>query len=337
LTILFVHFGENLPRHLVANLIRSADIFSSRRLVLVTDAIKPANSLPSNVEVIHPETLDWPSGREKLNRDQRFWNGWWQKTFDRLLVIRPVHSLYPQESLLQVESDTILFPRFPFETLEKQSKISYPLYSTNMAVASVLFSPNIAGSERLEHELLSELSENAGTSDMLALGAIVGRLGADFQRMMEFPSENSDSTFIDFENLGLFDGLSHGDWICGRDPRAHWGVGARMQLSPNSIIRKSVEYFLDANQIYARNDGKIFPLNNLHVHSKESMFFQASLNVRVNSILQRLNQRPKSGLRYFDIAAFVYCLKSNVRIWSSSIMSKSAWKRLWRRLFKKVR
>jgi hypothetical protein len=329
---LFVHLGPKLPPHLLSNIERTQSLFPKENIVLVTDAHPVKAKLLPDDKIMHPNDIDWARNRAIIQRDQRFWDGWWQKTFDRLLMISPVHKLFPDHPIVHLESDSILFPSFPFDALRKESKIAYPMYSSNQAVASVVFSPDPKRSESLEREILRELSLNPSTSDMEALGAIATKLKLNFMRMPEFPEDREDPLFSPEAVLGFFDGASHGEWICGRDPRAHWGIGKRRQRTPISKQRHMHPYKLIGNQLYVIHESGTSPVHNLHVHSKEAEFFEINLGPRVASIVRNVSTSSNPRPTYFVPRAFLFSLLSNIRIWRSSIFMRSAWRRLLGRI-----
>jgi hypothetical protein len=333
-TLLFSHFGKKLPRYLIANIHRTAQLFPDKTIILVTDASLQGNTLSRSAEVLHPQNLNWPHFRPTINRDQRFWNGWWQKTFDRLLLIRATHERCAQDTILQVESDTILFPSFPFSELEAAGKIAYPLFSKSKGIGSIVFSPTVTTSKMLESSLLAELQMNPETTDMDALGSIASKLGSNYVRLAEFVAELDSSNTLDLR-FGLFDGASHGEWLCGWDSRAHWGIGQRKRRTPNSTEKNMPHYVFEGSQIILDFQGKKVPLNNLHVHSKEMVFFDLNFSSKLEKIVRRVNNDVSMELRYFSIASMLFCLKSNLLIWSSSLLSKAAWKRLSERVVRK--
>jgi hypothetical protein len=323
--------SRSLPAYVVKNLNRTQELFPDANIIFVSDAEIPA-SLKSEIVVIRPQFLNWPKDRIALNRDKRFWSGWWQKTFDRLLFIRPVHALYPDRPIVQVEADVILFPSFLSSGILNIEKIAYPRYSSSLGIASVLYSPNFEMSLKLEQGLLNELKTNPSTSDMTALGALASALGDSFQELYEF-EEGTNARAAQPKELSLsgFDGASHGEWICGRDPRAHWGIGMRLQRTPISETRTMPKYSLEENQLYALVEGVSHKVHNLHVHSKELVFFDTKSSDVICAILDRVNGQEYSSLYTFNLQAFVFCLYSNLKIWLSSIFSIRAWKRLAKR------
>jgi hypothetical protein len=328
-TILFVYLAKRLPTYFVENLNSTKARFPQNDLVLVTDAIVDSR-LSSSISILHPDKLDWKSSRPELRRDMRFWDGWWQKTFDRLLMIRPVHELYPDSSLVQVEADTVLFPSFAKSSILKQKKISYPMYSDRRAVASLIFSSSIDNSRLLEQSLIEELLANQGTSDMDALGSIAKKLGESFIQLPEFPHQSNNvvrESPNDLLELGLFDGASHGEWICGRDPKAHWGLGRRKMRTPISENLEMPEYQFENSQLTCRVNSLLVPIHNLHIHSKELSFFRKEDEDSVAALISKANSANTSR-RFFNFSAFIFCFQSNVKIWTSSIFSRGAWLRL---------
>lgn len=331
-SFLYVHFSKKMPSYVTQNINRTKSLFPDTRVYLVTNLPKVDN-LATSVKLLNPTELDWHSSRLSLKRDMRFWDGWWQKTFDRLLFIRPIHELHPHEPLIQVESDVALFPSFLTSGILDLRALAYPMYSKEAGVGSILYSPNLSFSEKFELSLLEELARNQATSDMEALGRISSNLENYFLELREFPLGSSDTNGEGTDGMTCFgfDGASHGEWICGQDPKAHWGIGRRRQLTPISSGRNMGTYFVRENQMYCTYGLKTFPIHNLHVHSKELVFFAQFWGSRVDNILKALSDSDKSSL-FFVPKAFIFCLVSNIKIWASSFLELSAWKRLVGRL-----
>lgn len=329
-TILFVYFAKSLPKYFVANLNSTKERFPESSVVLVSDA-KIDKSISDTILIFHPDNLDWKSNRPELARDMRFWDGWWQKTFDRLLMIRPVHELFPGYPLVQVEADTVLLPSFARSNLLGEKTLAYPLYSDHQAIASIIFSSSLENSLLFEDSLIEELLANEGTSDMDALGAMARKLGDSFLELPEFPKRDSNVDGHEASMrpvLGLFDGLSHGEWICGRDPKAHWGVGRRKMRTPISENQIMPQYEIRNSQLTCTFGSLEIPIHNLHVHSKELSFFQNLNNENLKNIISKVNSHEPS-VNFFQLKAFIFCLKSKMRIWSSSFFSLKAWSRLF--------
>lgn len=330
-TTLFVYFGRELPRFFVENLRRTCEIFPDARVVLVTDA-KNNSAVPKYVHLLHPEEVSWSKNRPTLDRDMRFWGGWWQKTFDRLLMIHPIHELFPDRSLIQVEADTILFPSLLGSPVIGQKKVAYPMFSTNMSVASIVYSGDPSLSRLLNELLLEELAASRDTTDMYALSSIRSKLGDNFTELAEFPSAGRQlNTLPDPDNYGLFDGASHGEWICGRDPKAHWGVGKRKLRTPISHDMQMPKYEYEAGQLFILHKDNRIPVNNLHVHSKELYFFGLNNDGRYRDVLNKVNS-PSEKVTYFQILPFFFCLASRTKILTSSFFSITKWKKLIHKL-----
>jgi hypothetical protein len=231
-----------------------------------------------------------------------------------------------------VEADNILFPSFPIEVLKKKQMLAFPLYSETEGVASVIFSPTPEVSKALEAQIIRTLEENPNQTDMLILGEIAK---SEVIPTFILPEFSSDSNFAG-PTLGLFDGLSHGDWICGRDPRAHWGIGKRRLRTPKSMSLEMPKYeFINGNLFVQSDDGGI-PIHNLHIHSKEGYFFEFLHSDYHEKTLGKVNNLSEKRITFFDLSGFLFCLSSNVRIWASSFFSINAWIRLVARLRAKV-
>jgi hypothetical protein len=330
-TSLFVYFGRELPRFLVENLRRTCEIFLDARVVVVTNA-KKNSSVPKSVNLLHPEEVSWSKNRPTLDRDMRFWGGWWQKTFDRLLMIHPVHELFPERSLIQVEADTILFPSLLGSPVIGQKKVAYPMFSADRAVASIVYSGDPSLSRLLNELLLKELAASRDTTDMHALSSIRSKLGGNFIELAEFPSTASQlNSLPNPDKYGLFDGASHGEWICGRDPKAHWGVGKRKLRTPISQGMQMPQYAYEAGQLFLLHESDRIPVNNLHIHSKELFFFGLTNDERYRDILSQVNS-PSEEITSFQIFPFFFCLVSRTKILTSSFFSRAKWRKLMHKL-----
>lgn len=330
-TFLYVYFAKKLPQFVTHNIQRTVSLFPECELVLVTDATN-VETVPDRVRIFRPHDLEWFHSRPALDQDPRFWGGWWQKTFDRLFFLRPIHELYPAGPLVQVETDVILFPSILSSGLLDSEAISFPLYSANQGVASIIYSPSTELTKKFELSLIRELKENQRTTDMLALGQVCRNLASDFRELREFPDLSQPMAgYKPSVNLTGFDGTSHGEWICGRDPKAHWGFGKRLQRTPASEPVEMGRYFSLGNQLFLSLESGTIPIHNLHIHSKEIDFFLPWPNSQVEKTLMKINNNSSAlAIRYFKVSAFFFCLLSRIRIWSSSSISVDAWRRLFR-------
>jgi hypothetical protein len=345
-TVLFVHLGKKLPQYLMKNISRTKTLFPDRKIVLVHD--QHANSATLSTiancgvslfcfekDELSELSLEVP----QLDVDTKFWNGYWQLTFERLFAVGGYQKEHPNEPLIHVESDVVLFPDFPFNSFVKLEKVAWPKVSNSHDVASIVYSPNFDRYSDLMKHLVEVAKETPTTNDMLALSVIAARfperyaalptmLSNDFSKNPIFGDRESWDLF-----RGIFDGLTLGYWLTGRDPKNAWGMKRRYLRPLNSPLdyascRFSVDYL---GRI--RIDEKI-PVFNLHVHSKNLGYFKTSNISFLQREMNRVNSR-KNAIA-FSLSGFIVTMRTHWKDLISAAMSVEKWSKLISKLMKKT-
>jgi len=336
LLLTFVHLGERVPRYLIVNVARCKRLFPFLEILLIGDSER-TRLLAVKLGVVY---LNYDKHAQQarigltftdLEHDKQFWDGYHQKTFDRLLTLEEAHHHFPEAILLHIESDVILFSDFPFDRYLNFDKLAWCQHDELSDVASILFSPNLSHSKLLASELAQLAREHTETSDMGALNTIRKmdngmhvRLLPRFYTDQEFSGEANDAKGgINF----LFDGAQFGQWILGWDPRSRWGLGRNRFWSPkesNPLEDYSID--LDAKGVKIEVNGHHYRLANLHVHSKRISAFLEDDNRSLGVAVAKL--KSPSIRYYFSPSGFLKSLVSKTTRWSRSIWSLGAWKRM---------
>ena len=268
--IAFVHLGDHEAPYLWSNLEQLIKRFPKQRVVLIYDT-------PGFIEDVEINGLEFfkyvriNQEQKKLNNqlvEMNFRKGYWRYTLERLLSLHQFHATNPETGLLHVESDVLLLPEFPFDTLVLKNKLMWCECDNNRDVASIVYSPNRDSSFWLKDEILNQITEHKFISDM--------------EILLNIRKENPDSieTFpiisSSFPNAfqGIFDGLNLGAWLTGIDPRNSFGC---TRIRDTDLIKRSgtiVEpwnssyEYSNSNGLVAINENSKSRIWNLHIHSK---------------------------------------------------------------------
>ena len=339
-TIVFVHLGTKLPKYLLDNVLRTKSLKEGLKVVLVHDK---ANS-SANLEKLGVETFPFdPQSLSKLgiliphlNHDPKFRNGYWQNTFNRLFAVGLYQAFNGNEKVIHVESDVVLFPNFPFEKFSKLKTLSWPRVSDQYDVASILYSPTAFAFREFLIELTRTAQSNYLTTDMQAMS----KYAHDFpDKVLVLPttpphsdktsSISGDTDAWDLFN-GIFDGLVLGHWLTGQDPRNSWGIRTRYLVPLDSPLNYASSTFsVDEDNLLVDN---LYPVFNLHVHSKNSGYFKLSnrtfLKREIMIVNNRLNQKQ---LVLFALFGFI---KSHFFDYLRAALVLNNWFRLLERLRK---
>jgi hypothetical protein len=208
-----------------------------------------------------------------MNHDTKFRQGFWRYTIERLFAISFFHEKYPEAGVLHIESDVLLLPSFPFEEVESYEKIRWMTYNETHDVSALLYSPSLKQSQWLVEHLMEELSRDLFLTDMTALSTI--------RRNNPYSVE----TFTDIKEAfnkrseGAFDSAAIGMWLCGQDPRSHYGI---LKLHNNGeFISKSIDFnpasfkymYSSDKGLQITHNSTLVTVHCLHIHSKSLKMF----------------------------------------------------------------
>jgi hypothetical protein len=316
----FIHLGSSSPKHLWLNLKRHREMFPQVPLDLVLSDKRLRQFVPEGVNVIdYQRTVELDEVLHGLELSPSFRKGFWHFTIERLLVLKQVHMIHPDDAILHVESDVLLMPSFPWQQLKYQRKLMWGRADANEDIAALVFSPNFELTELLTKLITEEMVSNSLTSDMRALRATAKQL----------PKEKFDYLCFSFEQPsffgGLFDVLAFGMWLGGMDPSNARGLQTFHISMPHHTVRANeFSYHLIGNKLFAKRGLEQREIFSLHVHSKEPKVFGSNW-LETLSKWVGLSKNPlpirKFVLRGFyawlrELLVEIFSAKGLVAIWS---------------------
>jgi len=295
--LVFVHLGKRKAWYLKANVNRLRMTFPDLKIVVIHDSL--SRQMVQRIKGV--EFYDYESAREDLedaaefNQNERFRQGFWRLTTERLFALIQYHKSNQSDSILHIESDVLLFPNFPFETFSTLNQISWCRFNESKDVASILFLPDLAESKWFERELIRQFKINPETTDMNTLSVIsalhsekVGMLPSlpDFEKntLQNRNNQKINTHFVELSHQyerfgGIFDPAAIGMWLCGIDPENTHGALVLHDPSflhnGDSFVDPSGAHFVvsDEGNLFFKNKLELVPVFNLHVHSKDKKIF----------------------------------------------------------------
>lgn len=305
-TLLFVHIGTKYPKYLMTNIERTRRLFPEKEIILVGEEqpkhpwLKDQNIRFVKFEVNEAFDKVFNFG----SFEAEFRQGYWRHTIERLFALEVAHENFPLDGMLQIESDVILFPIFPFDLIDELSGVSWMNYSDEADIATLVYSPNLEASREFSKTLI-EVFSSFGGSDMdvlhkmrelvrnfTELPILSGTL-ADFANhhrgkfLNEEFTANGDETFP-----GIFDAIGIGVWVAGVDPRNRFGftkIHTRELIDSGTISvdpsRMKFSFSRDGN-LYVISDKQKTPVYNLHIHSKDKDLLSIKWEQRMRKLIE---------------------------------------------------
>lgn len=305
-----VYLGDGLPSYLLKNLKYLKQTFQNEHIVFISDSDKSLG-IVSNMGIrtwkFQGLTEIVETYRKSLRHDWAFRSNFWFNTLARYFAIDAYMSEHQENSHLHLEADNFLFPYFPFEFFRNhESKLAFPMESDEMGVASVLFIPNLHALKILIDTSVKEISENPFATDMTILGKIANSSSYLSSKLRVLPKElentlketNYPSHFSSKADIpGVFDAISHGQFLLGVDPRNFRGVRKVFAAQVSHIVDPTqLNYRVNGkNELCIAKEGDLWPIYNLHNHSKDLRLYASSTRLK---LLSRRIAQMKSGERY---------------------------------------
>ncbi len=272
----YVHLGPDIPKHLLLNLDRHADLFPNQKIVLISNE-KWDGKITSKVEnfLVPTQMMDSELFKEMSKHlDFSFRKGFWQYTFQRLFVLEALHLKYPERSLLHIESDVVIMPNFPWEEFGNIPHLAWLPVNHESDIAALVFSPNLNMTQELVKSLVEFATLNPDTNDMMALRNFAVRYPDKHKYLPSITiqtlnrkrdSESPESLNSDFFG-GIFDPIAFGMWNFGQDPRNFFGIRRRYFIDDSHFVDPSKVFLTyEKSELRDQNGTAIF---NLHLHSK---------------------------------------------------------------------
>lgn len=315
--LVFVHYGTNIPKHLSANIHRTAGLFPNSRIVLLTDQTLrglPKNCLSYDI-LSNTEILETKS---KLDHPINFRNGFWATTFLRLIAVAKfaAENVNP---VLHIESDVILSSDFPLEKfLNLKEPIAFPIVGPGLSVASIFYLGSRDSAAELISFLKLELEANPTTTDMKVLDRFrlanpghVALLPIGPNNASAYISTLSPSDFTKMQALlayfgGVFDAIDVGFYLFGEDPRNNRGFRLLGKIDTSSYLKINQLLFSisDARNFIDMSFNNLrIPIFSAHIHSKDLRLFNVK---KFNKFLrQRIPLQSRFPRKEFDLGVFL--------------------------------
>lgn len=292
--VTFVYLGDSLPSYGSASL-RLALEFSGLNIRLICSrsiaSQRSVRRISQHVKVFTVEDFYDPAAfraaQSGIILPASFRQGFWHRTLERLFVLEQFMSEMGEESLFHAELDQILFdiPSL-LNSIEKPSTggLAYPLHTTELGVASVLYVNNTQSLQRLlefassgrrfrhEMELLGKFHDSH-PADVTALSTLADVVNP----VHEYPFPGTTHARMP-NNEHIVDAAQLGLWVAGEDPRnVRWGqrpmshyVGHIKSnlLTQSQLSRVRAAWSPTEARFTVALDNRSWVLHNLHLHSK---------------------------------------------------------------------
>ena len=268
--IVLVHLGPAKASHIKGNIRHLIREFPEIEITLITSP--EAHTSLNNISAVshfkymrkYSDDVDLGS----LNHNKQFRKGFWIYSLERIFAIEAWNRTRADNPFLHIESDVLLLPTFPFDSVESLKTLQWTKFNKEKDVATFIFSPNRGEFEWLADQVRELVKKNPAVTDMTALSEIASKSP---RRISYFPSifsmSNSEATEI-------FDPAPFGMWLTGQDPRNHKGLIRRfIKLSDSEEDPSRYKYSFNGKALKINCEGKDAILHNLHIHSKRNSYF----------------------------------------------------------------
>ena len=207
--------------------------------------------------------IDYFNNNSKL--DKGFRNGFWNNASKRLFLVYEYIRVNRMKNILHLENDVLLYSKMNF-TLD--NKIYLTMDAENRCIPGILYIPN--------SDLMKNLIEkyDFNKNDMINMSNFYHN---NRDKVNTFPIINDsiekciyNEKFEEFSSI--FDAAAIGQYLGGVDPRNIPGDTSGF-INETCVIKynkykfkwiKKEEYLFPHIEI----NGKLIPINNLHIHSK---------------------------------------------------------------------
>ena len=280
--VVFVHLGENPTPTLVhfARVVKTR--LPNADVVLITD-------LPGSHRAFPGRLIEYQNGivpesiaviRRRFPERKQLAGGYWIHTLERLFALLQLQADLDDSPILHIESDVLLsVTQEHLVALNRYCRrTSVPRYSSDMGIASLLYSPSM---EQLHHDLgvlenILVQNINLGgkfLTDMQLLGLALNS-GA-LQELPTLPEKAWGLGEMTENRKLVFDGAAYGQYLFGRDPVHSSGMrmsGHQNEFFPHQLstfdwsLRQSRDGLFTAGFMW---DGSHFEIACFHIHSKE--------------------------------------------------------------------
>jgi hypothetical protein len=304
--IILVHLGDALPSYIYTAL-EQARLFNENANVCLIANQKALNNSAydfsrQSIVIVACETLPQSSAHKKFNHktklNLRDRDGFWRKVTERFFYIHEYVALHNLTTVVHLESDNMLYANIADmrNALSLYKGIGAVFDADNRCVPSFVY---IANEKAIAH-LINFIAKHAsrGLSDMQIIALYHKTFSRDYidNLPLIMPEYLRDHALISSENKttqhpldycrhneafnSIFDGAAFGQYLGGTDPRN--GPSKPGFINETCLFNPShlpIEWHRDEqnrNVPFARCNGTLYRINNLHIHSKFLENFRSS-------------------------------------------------------------
>ncbi len=291
-TLVFVHLGPTLPKHLLYNLHGMHEMRPNQEIVLIHDnelSTGKKRKIPHGVRTfLYKSEDDIVRALTDHAYNKNFRNGFWQISLIRIFALLQFQLLTGTKGVIHIESDVVLFKNFPWEKFESLQELAWLQFNENRDVAAILFSPNPSSASWLREEIKSAILEDNELTDMKVLSKISNAHPKKVILLPIAPTPDSGLFNADISEKarlrnslgsdyfgGIFDSAPIGMWTLGQDPRNHQGV-IRKGISLLDSYVQPEKLTTDSSFGDRLMTESGIPIFNIHIHCKEPKYFKST-------------------------------------------------------------
>ena len=223
------------------------------------------NEYNSLIKIIDTATLQTDFDKKsKLNK--QFRNGFWNNASKRLFLVYEYMKLENLTNVLHLENDVLLYDNLNYNFEEK---IYITMDSNNRCIPGIIYIP--------KYNLLTNLIENYhfAKNDMINLANFY-LTNKDIVKTFPIIDDSIDKCIYNenfYEFNSIFDGAAIGQYLGGIDPRNKKGdtTGFINETCKIKYDKYTFKWFKKNKYYFPYIDinGKLIPINNLHIHCKK--------------------------------------------------------------------
>jgi hypothetical protein len=323
MNLVLVYLGNPVPRYLERNLEYLHSTFPEEKIWLISDLPsnrKCADRAQINFFLCENPRMNWSDLYESMENKKNYRSGFWFNTKARLLVLEEFMHINYSDSVLHIEADIWLSPKFPMRKIAMIEKdFAFPITSMNSGIASTLYLRDSEASSKLVSKVIEVSKTNPLATDV----DILGQLRKSFPTSVELlpnslpidhkiePDSQDELLSLMSSNFhkfgGVFDASTFGVHLSGLDPRNRYGI--RELYNPmlhHAIDITSYTFLLEDGFPFVIYKELEFPIFSLHIHSKDKRFFVVHKwqKILARRILKR-RSRPRFEYSILGLFGFI--------------------------------
>lgn len=311
--IVFVYLGSPLPRYAVYNLRRTRKLFPDHEVVLISDSLSNSYGLEGiSFYLVLEMKTQWSDVFFSMSHDPNFRQSFWFNSLARFMAIKIYMEAMNDESVIHLELDVWISENFPFLNFQEiKELIAFTLPSDTEGSAAILYLKNRRAINELVKFSEQIIERNPSASDMTILREIYDLNLIPNRILPSHPtvSNEKDSIF----DSSLFDPSSWGMYLLGQDPRNHKGRQIIHRTQPKHYIDGSeFEFIYDNRSVKVFNNGDVYNLVMLHVHSKDLRIF-ANFYKEERLLRKRIGSSSKGEFYEIKLSLFIFLAAKKIK------------------------